>query len=460
MFDPFNKSPDDLNANDLLALKNVREGWYIEYKQEVPKSDSIAKSISAMANSYGGWVFYGIKEESKENSVAGEFPGVSISEADSSLQKIRQAVANALSPSCHFETFLLKGPCEEIGLTENKCIICVAIPQSIEAPHIHSKGVIYRRVADGSEPVAETDRYMIEKMFQRNEFLIKKFKDWIDDDFDLSDVESDAPFLRLLIAPNIWRAPRSQFKINIDTIMKTLNSHDGRRTGIPFDTIYSSTTGVIARQCTNNDPTSANLTWQFYEDLRSEVLIPLAWCRGDTNYIYNGLRKSKHVREFTDLLDATASKTITVVNLSMLHNLLAGIVESLRAILKEAQWPQSFYIKAKITNISRTIPFFDSNFFIEHLRKNGIPVSLTKSSIAPSGKHPESFDFIDSNTDTEDEHVQAMIQATRCFIPISEAFGLPFRHMLNESIKNKSSNEHNALFEQLIETGIRTSSQK
>lgn len=201
-----------------LKLTDVTEGWYVEYKQEIPKSEAIAKSIAAMANSYGGWVFYGIKEQSKQNSVAGEFLGIDSTLADASLQRIRQAVASAINPACHYEAKALFGPCAEIGLGESKCIICVVVPQSIEAPHVHSKGCIYRRISDGSEPVPETDRYMVEKMFQRSQSLEREFETWINHDPELSNDEAKSPFLRIFIAPNIWKMPRTNYSLNIDSI--------------------------------------------------------------------------------------------------------------------------------------------------------------------------------------------------------------------------------------------------
>ena len=61
-YNPFSKHLDDLEPSDLSILRDVAEGWYVEYKIAVPSPNSIAKSISSFANTYGGWLFYGVAE--------------------------------------------------------------------------------------------------------------------------------------------------------------------------------------------------------------------------------------------------------------------------------------------------------------------------------------------------------------------------------------------------------------
>ena len=78
-YNPFKKEIQDLQATDLAVLLEVAEGWFIEYKQgEVPPAN-IAKSLSAFANHYGGWVFYGIEEAADGSHQAGAFPGIKFS---------------------------------------------------------------------------------------------------------------------------------------------------------------------------------------------------------------------------------------------------------------------------------------------------------------------------------------------------------------------------------------------
>ena len=49
-FDPFKKKFEDIEVEDLSVLSEVAEGWYVEYKRELPsKIHKIAKSISSFS---------------------------------------------------------------------------------------------------------------------------------------------------------------------------------------------------------------------------------------------------------------------------------------------------------------------------------------------------------------------------------------------------------------------------
>ena len=151
-YSPFDKAINELRPTDLAPLKSVNEGWYVEYKSELISAPALAKAVSAFADTYGGWLFLGVKEKSKDESVAGEFPGIPEKKVDGALQRLRQSAAEHLNPTPFFETRVLRGPCVEIGLAEGTSVVAIEIPQSHTAPHIHKDGRIYRRVGDGSQP--------------------------------------------------------------------------------------------------------------------------------------------------------------------------------------------------------------------------------------------------------------------------------------------------------------------
>jgi len=452
-YSPFEKGFDEIKANDLEVLREVHEGWYIEYKQAVPKSPAIAKSISAFANSYGGWIFYGVKEESKENSVAGHFLGIDASDLDAALQKIRQAVAN-MSPACHFETKVLHGPCEKIGLEDGKSILCVVVPQSIEAPHVHSGGYIYRRIADGSEPLPETDRYIIEKLFDRSKKTISNFKRWHDKDPEFSKKESESPYLRIMIAPNLWGIPRSNFEFKLTTIKEVLGAKEGRTICLPFDTIYPRAGGFIARQCLNNDPTTLSTTWDLESDLTSDITVPLHFREGNIYEIQDYLTGYIHTTEFINKLSHSKVETTRVVDLNVIHQALLGIIGAQRDLQKKAGWPLSFHIKIKLLNAWRTIPFLDTKFFIENINLNGIPMCLTDKATSPQGSHPDSFfsvkEYPTGNADSE-----LVAQTILSFMPIAFAYGIPLFDLLVDERSSEEDAPREGYYAQLNDAGKR-----
>lgn len=455
-YNPFEESIHELVTDDLNALRAVTEGWYIEYKQELSKSDAIAKSISALANSYGGWVFYGIAEESKENSVAGVFHGIDRSEVDAGLQRIRQSVASSLTPACHYEAKALYGPSESLNLDANKAIICVAVPQSIEAPHIHKKGLIYRRVADGSEPVAENDRYMIEKMFERAKVVAEEFKEWIADDPELSKGEAENPHVRIIISSNPWKMPRPKSLLNIESARTAFGADGNVHRTLPFDTFYSTSRGVVARQCANYDPTTARPAWQIYNSLSGDISLPLKLiARNGQNFEHVFLRY-KHGSEIANLFIESKIQEANFVDLNQLFHIVTGVIQSQRALQKQAGWPCEFHIKIKISNAWRVIPFLDTKFYLEHVKKNGIPICLTDECLNPPGTRPDTFIKIKDHPEISDEAVVTALQAISCFIPIAEAFGIPLREIFRN--KNEDEEVEQSIYTSLMNAGIHAAS--
>ena len=49
----------------------------------------------------------------------------------------------------------------------------VSVPYGHDAPYIHSRGVVYRRKADESDPVKETDREIDDRRIQADEFVFE-----------------------------------------------------------------------------------------------------------------------------------------------------------------------------------------------------------------------------------------------------------------------------------------------
>jgi len=274
-YSPFEKEFAELDANDLAILRTVAEGWYVEYKREVPNASSIAKSISALANTYGGWVFFGIDEKSRAEPVAGAFPGIPRIDLDAVLHRLRQAVATLVNPPPHFDVKPIFEPREALSLAADRVVLCVRVPWSPNTPHVHKDGRIYRRVADGSEPKPETDRFILDQLWRRADKLREQYARWVEKDPEFSKEERERPFLRLLLVADVWRDRNLWSHISLKDFRSIMQSTDGPSVTVPFETVYTSTTGFIARQLHLNKPHDLGLTWEFRPDLQSEVLIPL-----------------------------------------------------------------------------------------------------------------------------------------------------------------------------------------
>ncbi|MFM9976864.1 MAG: helix-turn-helix domain-containing protein [Sphingomonadaceae bacterium] len=403
---------------------DVAEGWYVEYKAQVSNSSGIAKSISALANTYGGWVFYGVEEKSKADSTAGGFPGIISDDADAALQRIRQAVAQHMNPAAHFDAKVVYG--DGFQLASDRIVVCLRVPQSLAAPHIHASGKIYRRVADGSEPKAETDRHLLDQLFRRSDQLRDDYKKWVERDPEFSKGEGEAPFLRLLMVADPWLDENPWLETNVAQLKPIFGQSVGLVSAIPFDTVYSATVGYVARQASNNDPHNLGLTWRFREMLVSDVYVPLNfYSMKNTWQLSEHLVGYDQAERFINVLYKKGYNSPRIVDLNFLFSIIVGIVETQRRLLTLANWKKPYHIKARLLNVWRTLPFVDEVTVIDSFEADGLPVCLDGIVTTPSGTDPETFIMIDQMLDNDSPHAAILLQALMILQPIAKAWGLP-----------------------------------
>lgn len=422
-YTPFQKPFEQLAPVDLQVLRSVHEGWYIEYKGRVPNSSSIAKSVTAFANTYGGFLFYGVIEKSREDNVAGEFQGVPDENLQGELEKIRQAIAAHSAPDPHFEVRVLSGPCDEIGLEAGTSIICLHVPWSARAPHVHKSGVIYRRVSDSSEPAAENDRHRLGELFGRSQEIIRNYKEWYDNDPPLTESERNHPYLRIMLKADPWREGAPWLGANVGAIRDCFNL-TGRRPTLPFDSIQTTRNGVLARQTSGNGLADLTLTWALNRDLTSEIIVPIplvtfskAYDSAEhfDGYLYGG--------EFCALLASQKSDRVDVLDLNQLYPIFTGIFEILDSISDAAQWRNGYQGTFKVLNAHRAAPFIDVQSVVERYRRTGVPIFLPLLGTFDQAFHPDSFISFDS-IDEEDKIVPA-VNAVVLMIHLARALGLP-----------------------------------
>ncbi|MYB77789.1 MAG: ATP-binding protein, partial [Chloroflexi bacterium] len=302
-YSPFDKPINELQASDLAVLRDVSEGWYVEYKSQVPKGSALAKAVSAFANTYGGWLFLGIEEKSKEDPAAESYPGIPSDEVESTLQRLRQSTNAHLSPIPHFESKVLQGPSSEIQLADEASIVAVEVPQSHTTPHVHKDGRIYRRVADSSESKAETDRFILDQLWRRADPIRKEVRRWVKNDPEFSEAEAQMPYLRLLLSADPWRQRSPWLNAPTHEIRSLFSRQEAGLPSAPFETFYTTANGFIARQAEGNDPHDLGMTWKIQRDLSSEMIFPLRLCRpSQYDDDVQDIRNYKHGTYFLNLL--------------------------------------------------------------------------------------------------------------------------------------------------------------
>ena len=459
-YSPFDRPITNLKPADLAILTNVREGWYVEYKSKLIDARALAKAVSAFANTYGGWLFLGVKEEGKSNPVAADFPGITDRDVDVALQRLRHSTAEHLKPTPYFETKILRGPCVEINLPEGVSVVAIEIPQSHTAPHIHGDGRIYRRVADGSEPKPETDRFVLDQLWRRAEPIRQMIHEWIERDPELSEAEEKNPYVRLLVCVDPWRQRDSRLDTSLQEIRSILTSHERDIPSIPFDMMHTTAEGFICRQTKDNYPHNYTLTWILRRDLSCDVILPLPFYtpNGPDNLVVD-LDGYDHNDLFIDILKEQGHTRPRILDLNFMMNILTGVVYKYRRLLKLCGIEAGFYFKARVLNAWRILPFVDVEQILNEFRAHGIPMIMNNTVTFPTGKEPDSFSYIHEpkvkkekiKEDRElEEKVVTTIQSIMVFKRIATAFGVPI-HIEDEA----ASDELIVSYPDLQDAGVR-----
>lgn len=433
MFNPFEKELSALEAEHLLILKNVHEGWHIDYKQDLINVKKQAKALSAFANTYGGWLIFGVEEAGDKEPVAGAFPGIESGQVQTLLEQLRQAADQHLAPSPYFETKVITGPSDALQLKQGRCILIVHIPRSMRSPHIHSDGRIYRRVADGSEPKAETDRFIIDQLSGRAEKIEKQTEDWLFRDLELAKGESDTPFLQLFLCLDPWAENHARLTTSLKEVRSILTDVEKDVSSVSFDAVHRISNGFMARQTKGRDPFRVGLNMRLLSSFDCEVMIPLNLYKHiEPQHLLIDIDDYQFGERFIDLLKARSHERVRVIDLNIAMNALTAIVVKYRRLLNLSQAGNDFFIKARIHNAWRTLPFIDVEQVMSDFEEFGVPMLMRQKTFVPPGTDPASFAKIahvpPSESETASKEIQdivsCMTQAYFVFAHIATAFGV------------------------------------
>lgn len=423
-YSPFDKSFDDLRVSDLEVLEGVHEGWYVEYKSEMVNSSAMAKAISAFANTYGGWLFIGIREKSKDDNVAGEFMGLPSDEKDQIRQKIRSALAANVQPTPYYDIRFLDGPLKAIGLPKDKSILVIHTPSGSQAPHVHKDGRIYKRVSDSSEPKPETDPHLLSQIWKRREKSDAIIEGWIDDHPEFSEGESESPYLRVLLTPDDWGQSQVNLHADMNEVRTVLGGSIEDGYHMPLETIHLTGKGYVGRQTGGNNPYNYGVTFQTDSYLNAEFVIPFRFHRlNNTDALWAYLQEYNYTDSYVDTLTKGRHETINIIDLNYIYAGLIAMITKYRKLQRLAGKETSFYAKVILLNGWRFHPFIDDADCIKQFEKFGVPMIMSNEVISPSGKKAGTFLEIPI-PDFDGKDKDHSIAATQAFKICKEVFEL------------------------------------
>ena len=134
-----NKQFDNIDYNDIEEFigQRIPESLILDYKGNIlqtgqlPKAKEFGKDVSAFANTFGGWIIYGIQSDANDELLPLEEGAIiGIEDIDSLKESIENKILNSIVPKPLYRI-------KKISLPDDaRCLILVYIPQSYNQVHM------------------------------------------------------------------------------------------------------------------------------------------------------------------------------------------------------------------------------------------------------------------------------------------------------------------------------------
>lgn len=417
MFNPFGKSFEDITESDLEILKNLSEGWYVEYKKEKSSKEpakKIAKSITSFANSYGGLFFLGV-ESDKSTNEAIRFPGVC-----DFPDLIKDAVRSNAQPFPFFETHCIK-------LSNGKQVLMSVVRTGENPPYIHADGRIYRRQESSSDPIFEDNRHAIDDLHRKAEEYQKKLDEFRQIDYGFCKGE-EIPRLEIFLNTS----PFNQFEVkglhttrndyeallpyfsSLYTVKDETNGTNLSTSGnIPFDTFSTYHNSVVIRQMKGKDLAYNGLSLEIDIHGNTKIFLPLTQNALAIRHI-SGLNP-----EYLEVLNnyhQDSIHSLTCLDGKDLLGASVGLFAKIFSFLIEKGYQGDLEVMLRLTNCWRTTMYFDSQTFRDHIKRHGLPVCM---------KHEQSFPENPIYFSNQDLKAPCLFRLFGVFAWIAMALGTP-----------------------------------
>ena len=134
-----NKRWDKITARDIQKVLSGTddESFFFEFKSDDEEPNKLVKEISALANTYGGYIFLGVNND---KSIGGCEKWTE--------QRIHTTIHDSLTPTPNFDVRRFK--------IEGKTVFVIKVEEGTLPPYITGKGAIYERLSSGSFPIKDT----------------------------------------------------------------------------------------------------------------------------------------------------------------------------------------------------------------------------------------------------------------------------------------------------------------
>ena len=421
-YNPFNKALDDLDEEELQKLidNKIAESWYIEYKESVLNQngkidrDKLAKSVSAFANTQGGWLFLGIKADKRNTPF--ELTGISIDGDKNLLDQISQNISGNIRPVPLFHI-------KEITLSNQKIVVIIKVEESPLPPYVTSGGSIYQRENSESKPVV--DRYIIQKLTEKADGYYDKINNFCRIDYHQSDIQhkTNQAFIELYLFPipfGTFEFKDFDESIFFEKVVKIFGQGASIKFTNPenveiasigmnmnFNAFTTSSESIIVRSIREDTIMHKGMSIELFQNgnikfhmpinefdfkntpdhyKNSPVIDFLKSKYPQTDYASIHFPREKKESEFianSKMLDGGA----LLMSIFILGEQIKTFFESSEFDLKKNQ----FGFRARVTGLWRKFIFFDDLTYLEKLKHFNIPISAKEEIAIPSTEKREYY---------------------------------------------------------------------
>src|SRR6202022_952610 len=156
-------------------------------------------------------------------------------------------------------------------------------------------------------------------------------------------------FIKLCFFPDPWLERGLRSRLDFTTFARIMRSE-----GVPFDNIFTSSVGFIARQASRNDPNSQVLTWRYYFDCTSEITVPInSFQYDDVRTLRRFLDGYEQAASFINLCTTSGFKYGSVIDLSILLVALAAISKRRLELYEQEGLQDADFFKAHLRGVWR-----------------------------------------------------------------------------------------------------------
>ena len=151
-----------------FCQQGIEESTFLDFKVDFPKD--LAKTIAAMANTFGGLVLIGVDET---DTGAARLPLVGIAMQRGLEERVLNTILDSMSPPVIPEIFTCLSPAGD------KAIVVIRVQQSEYAPHaLHHNSSIYIRTGKRNKPEDLADLERIDWLRDRRK-KAEDLREWI-----------------------------------------------------------------------------------------------------------------------------------------------------------------------------------------------------------------------------------------------------------------------------------------